>query len=288
MDLSIYGSTGIIGSYFRELFPSLVVPRVLLRPGSKRVLYLISTTDNASFKEDPLIDVNTNLVELMRRLNACREAGVKEFNFVSSWFVYGPTHQRPHEFVDCKPRGFYSITKYTAEQLVKEYCTEFGINYRILRLGNVYGGPDDGTTKRNALHFLINKIKNKESVKVMNYMTRDFIHILDTCRAIALVCSLGEVNTIYNIGTGKATELFEAVEYANDLLGSPATIYRFDPPNVYNQAIRFSLDCGLLNDLGFEPIFNIYQGLEDLCLHQKFCTPDRTLMEKKLRQQSKR
>lgn len=287
MDLSLYGSTGIIGSYFQELFPSLSVPRDLLTPGSKRVLYLISTTDNETFKEDPLIDVNTNLVELMRRLDACRKAGVKEFNFVSSWFVYGPTHRRPHEFVDCKPHGFYSITKYTAEQLVKEYCTEFKIDYRILRLGNVYGGPDPGTSKRNALHFLINRLKKKESIRVMNYVTRDFIHILDTCRALALVCSLGELNTIYNIGTGKATELLKAVEYANELLGNPADIYRFDPPHVYNQAIRFSLDCGSLNNLGFEPIFDIYQGLEDLCLNRKFCTPDRTLMAKKLKQRSK-
>ena len=288
MDLSLYGGTGIIGSYFRELFPSLLIPREQLHPESKRVLYLISTTDNATFKEDPLVDINTNLVELMRRLNACREAGIKEFNFVSSWFVYGPDHRRPHEYTDCKPRGFYSITKYTAEQLVKEYCEEFGINYRILRLGNVYGGPDPGTPKRNALHFLINRLKKKESVRIANYITRDFIHILDVCRALALVCSLGELDSIYNIGTGKSTELFKAVDYANELLGHPAEIFRVDPPNSYNQAICFSLDCGLLNNLGFEPIFNIYEGLEDLCLHRKFCTPDRTLMAKKLKQQLKR
>lgn len=287
MDLSLYGGTGIIGSYFHGLFPSLVIPRDQLHPESKRVLYLISTTDNSSFKEDPLVDVNTNLVELMRRLDACRQAGVKEFNFVSSWFVYGPSYRQPHEHVDCKPRGFYSITKHTAEQLVKEYCEEFDISYRILRLGNVYGGSDPGTPKRNALHYLISRLKKKESVRVSNYITRDFIHILDVCRAMALVGGLGELNSVYNIGTGKATELFTAVNHANELLGNPATIFRVNPPNNYNQAIRFSLDCGLLNNLGFEPIFNVNQGLEDLCLHQKFCTPDRTLMEKKLKQQSK-
>lgn len=286
MDLSIYGGTGIIGSYFQGLFPSLLVPRDQLAPGTKRVLYLISTTDNESFKEDPLIDVNTNLVELMRRLDACRKEGVEEFNFVSSWFVYGPTYRQPHEYVDCKPRGFYSITKYTAEQLVKEYCTEFKINYRILRLGNVYGGPDPGTHKRNALHFLINRLKKKESVRVMNYLTRDFIHILDACRAIHFTCYTGQPNSIYNIGTGKTTELSKAIEYANELLGNPSKIYRFSPSHTYNQAIRFSLDCGLLNNLGFTPIFDIYQGLEDLCLHRKFCTPDPILMEQKLKQLS--
>lgn len=285
MDLSIYGGTGIIGSYFQGLFPSLLIPRDQLTPGTKRVLYLISTTDNETFKEDPLIDVNTNLVELMRRLDACRKEGVEEFNFVSSWFVYGPTYRQPHEYVDCKPRGFYSITKYTAEQLVKEYCTEFKINYRILRLGNVYGSSDPGTHKRNALHFLINRLKKKESVRVMNYLTRDFIHILDVCRAMHLTCYAGQLNSIYNIGTGKTTELSKAIEYANELLGNPSKIYRFSPSSTYNQAIRFSLDCGLLNNLGFTPIFDIYQGLEDLCLHQKFCTPDPILMEKKLKQQ---
>lgn len=287
MDLSLYGSTGILGTYYKGLYSVHAIPREQLEPETDEVLYLISTTDNTTFKEDPLIDIDTNLTQLMRRLEQCKCQEIKTFNFISSWFVYGPSHMQPHEGSKCYPNGFYSITKYTAERLVQEYCQEFNINYRILRLGNVYGGPDSGSLKRNALHFMMNLLRKHQPIRVHNAVSRDFIHILDACRAIDLVCREGALNQIYNIGTGRTTEFVTALTYCKEILKSQGFIFRVDPPETYNQAIRFSLDCSLLNGLGFSPIFSIEEGLKDLCLSRKFCTPDRTLMEKKLKQLSK-
>jgi nucleoside-diphosphate-sugar epimerase len=286
MDLSLYGATGIIGTYYKNLFPIHEIHKESLLPLTEEVLYLISTTDNSTFKDNPHLDINTNLVELIKRLDVCRRAGVKTFNFVSSWFVYGPDHEHPNEDVICNPNGFYSITKHTAEKLLVEYCTAFGINYRILRLGNVYGGPDQGTTKRNALHFLIEQLRQHKDVTIYLNLSRDFIHILDTCRAIEFICRQGELNTIYNIGTGQSKTLGYCLDKAKLLLRSKACVFRSNVPSNYNQAVRFTLDCTKLQTLGFKPLISLEEGLTDLCLHQKLCTPDRTLMEEKLRQLS--
>ena len=45
------------------------------------------------------------------------------FNFISSWFVYGKNNEIPfrEDYSQCNPTGFYSITKYCAEQLFKLY-----------------------------------------------------------------------------------------------------------------------------------------------------------------------
>lgn len=286
MDLSLYGSTGILGSYFNVLFPSVCIPREQLEPNTENVLYLISTTDNVTFKENPYIDIDTNLVQLMRRLEACRKANVDVFNFVSSWFVYGPNHSYPDETAICNPNGFYSTTKHAAEKLVKEYCQAFGIGYRILRLGNVYGGPDTGSNKRNALHHLVNKLKNNEDIEVYINLSRDFIHILDACRALNFLCNDGDINTVYNVGTGLSTRLGTALDQAKRLLYSRAYVLRKDVPVEYDQAVRFALNCGKLKSHGFTPLISFEEGLYDLCLNQKFCTPDRTLMEQRLKQQS--
>jgi dTDP-glucose 4,6-dehydratase len=286
MDLSLYGSTGIIGNYFKGLFSCSSIPRDQLEPDTESVLYLISTTDNQTFREDCHIDIDTNLVQLMRRLEACRKAQVDTFNFVSSWFVYGPDHAYPDENAVCNPNGFYSITKYAAEKLVKEYCSTFGIPYRILRLGNVYGGPDDGSPKRNALHYLVNRLKNNQDINVHINVSRDFIHILDTCRALAFLCEHGDTNTIYNVSTGISTRLGDALDEAKRLVRSSAYVLRGNVPGNYNQAVRFGLNCGKLASHGFKPLISFEEGLRDLCLNQKFCTPDRTLMEQKLMQQS--
>jgi dTDP-glucose 4,6-dehydratase len=282
MDLSVYGSTGIIGTYYKNLFPIHEIHRESLWPLTRDVLYFISTTDNSTFKHNPHLDINTNLVELIKRLDVCRKAGVKTFNFVSSWFVYGPDHEHPNEDVMCNPNGFYSITKHTAEKLLVEYCTAFSINYRILRLGNVYGGPDRGTTKRNALHFLIEQLKQNKDVTVYLNLSRDFIHILDVCRAIEFICVHGKLNTIYNLGTGHATTLGHCLDKAKTFLKSDACVLRTEVPQDYSQAVRFSLDCTRLQSLGFKPLISLEEGLIDLCLHQKLCTPDHTLMAEKL------
>ena len=285
MDLSLYGGTGIIGSYYRSLFPVRCIPRDQYHPETKDVLYLISTTDNATYKENPHVDVDTNLVQLLKRLEACRHASIDTFNFVSSWFVYGPAQSFPDESAICNPNGFYSITKYAAEKLVKEYCTTFGINYRILRLGNVYGGPDGGSNKRNALHYLINQLRNHHDITVHINISRDFIHILDVCRALNFLCQNGNNHEIYNVGTEISTRLGDALDTAQSLLRSKGYVLRSNVPADYNQAVRFSLDCGKLKSHGFQPLISFEEGLRDLCLHQKFCTPDPTLMELKLKQQ---
>jgi dTDP-glucose 4,6-dehydratase len=286
MDLSIYGATGIIGTYFNGLFPSFLVPREQLEPETENVLYLISTTDNSTFIENPHIDINTNLVELMRRLEACRNSNVETFNFVSSWFVYGPNHVYPDEQVVCDPNGFYSITKYAAEKLVKEYCQAFGINYRIFRLGNVYGGPDTGNQKRNALHYLINNLREGKDINVHTNVSRDFIHIMDTCRAMEFLCEHGYTNCIYNIGTGLSTKLTKALDKAKKIGIFYGQIHPHSVPQNYNQAVSFGLNCGKLASHGFKPLISFEEGLHDLCLNQKFCTPDPTLMAQKLKQQS--
>jgi nucleoside-diphosphate-sugar epimerase len=286
MDLSLYGATGIIGTYYRGLFPSKTIDKNQLDPESNEVLYLISTTSNQNIKTDPFLDIDTNLIVLAQRLKACKEAGVTVFNFVSSWFVYGPHHRYPNENSLCDPNGLYSATKHCAEKFIREYCNEFGIKWRILRLGNVYGGPDKGSLKRNSLHFLIEKLKKDEDITIYSGLSRDFIHILDVCRGINFVLKKGNYNEIYNIGTGVGTELHKCIQTAKYFLQSDSKISTVKIPLDYPQAKKISLDCRKIESLRFKPLINITEGIEDLCLSRRLCTPDRTLMEKKLKQPS--
>lgn len=284
MDLSIYGGTGLIGSYFNGLYGGNVIPRNQLKPKNNRVLYLISTTDNQNIYLDPTIDVKTNLLELTKRLDACRKTGVHEINFVSSWFVYGKDYDECKETDHCKPKGFYPITKLAAENLVIEYCNTFGMLWRILRLGNVYGGPDKGSNKRNSLHKFINDIKQHKDIEVFQGVSRDYIHMFDVCRAINLVVNAGDINMIYNIGTGRKKSLISLLSKAKWYLKSPSQITCIDTPITYNQAVSTYLNTDRLNKLGFIPLISVDEGIQDLCHDQKFCTPGRILTEPKFKQ----
>ena len=138
-------------------------------PKSKDVLYFISTVDNYNIFSDPFLDVETNLNVLIKTLEACREySNETTFNFISSWFVYGKTDSLPaSEDSYCNPKGFYSITKRAAEQLIISYCETYNIKYRILRLCNVCGETDlKVSKKKNALQHLINEVINDRDVNL--------------------------------------------------------------------------------------------------------------------------
>ena len=270
MGFSIYGGTGNIGSYFIGLYGGRPLQRRQLAPMDEEVLYLISTTSNSY--TDPLLHTDTNIDALMKRLVACQEAGVKTFNFVSSWFVYGLHQGLMKEEDPCMPKGLYSITKRCAEQLVIDYCSHHGIAWRILRLGNVYGGLDISNGQRNALHYIIQELKASRPVEGVGGMRRDYIHIYDTCRAIQHVCKEGERNCIYNIGSGRSTFLSHCISYCKEMLQSKS-IVSYRTLRNDEQSLVMALDCTKLFNTGFSPLISLEEGLADLCTNQKFSTP---------------
>lgn len=277
--LSIYGGTGIIGSYYIGLHGGQLIPRNQLEPLSDNVLYLISTTSNNYF--NPLIHTDTNIDCLMKRMIACHQVGIKTFNFISSWFVYGPSDGKMKENNNCNPKGLYSITKHCAEQLVIDFCSYHGIQWKILRLANIYGGPDKSSGQRNALHYMIQELKANRSVQGTWGLSRDFLHIYDTCRAIELICNNGKNNSIYNIGSGYSTLQSDCLEFCKKVLGSTSDI-SFRSHGANEQSLVMSLDCNRIQSLGFRPLISMEEGLFDLCTNQKFSTPAHFSMEKKL------
>jgi len=270
MAFSIYGGTGIIGSYYIGLYGGRPLPRDQWVPMEKEVLYLISTTSNSY--DQGLVHTRTNIDALMKRLIACKEAGVEVFNFVSSWFVYGNKEGIMKEDDACAPHGLYSITKYCAEQLVIDYCSHFGIKWRIFRLGNVYGGSDVSSGQRNVLHYLVQQLQHDRPVSAVEGLSRDYIHIYDACRGIHLLSKHAPENQIYNIGSGHSTLLSSCINKCKEILKSNSDVV-FREPLPGEQSLKMTLDCDKLFDAGFSPVISLDEGLYDLCTSRKFSTP---------------
>ena len=150
--ISVFGGTGFIGGTFCKLYPEdvILVPRNSKDPESNEVLYFISTTTNQSVFSNLHIDIDTNLSLFVDILDKCKDKNIT-FNFISSGFVYGNDVINAKESDCCNPTGFYTITKRCAEQLLISFCETFGIKYRILRIGNVYGLDKTISSGKNAL-----------------------------------------------------------------------------------------------------------------------------------------
>lgn len=257
---------GFIGSWYSELYPCIVNDRNDLVPKHNDVLYMISTVDNYNVETNPYIDIDTNLITLVRTLENwryCCRGGT--FNFVSSWFVYGNTELPATETSACNPRGFYSITKLAAEQLLISYCETYNLKYRILRLANVLGPGDKKVgKKKNVTTYIIDKMKQNKPIDIHNNGTfcREYIHVKDACSAIYTVLSKGNINTIYNIGNQDPIEFIDIVHMVQSF-GSTSEI-NFVNFESKNNIPRFSMNCTKLFELGYAPKYSAYDIVKEI------------------------
>ncbi len=269
-DISVFGGTGFIGSRFCALTrrKPLLITRESRTPKTPESVYFISTTHNYHVFDDIHIDVETNLTLLLDTLKNLKSGSV--FNFISSWFVYGETTLPASETSECHPKGFYSITKRAAEQLLISYCETFHIDYRILRLCNVYGPGDQGVGKqKNALQHIINQLKANQPVQLYHdgHFYRDYLYVDDVARAIDLCITKAPINAITNIGSGEKVEFRDIILMAKDMLHSTSPISTMEPPEFHKtvQVKDFYMSIEPLKALGFTPQVTLREGIGILC-----------------------
>ena len=269
--ISLYGSSGFIGKNFTRMYDNCVsIERNSRKPLTNEILYFISTVDNYNVHDNITLDVETNLKVLCEVLDYCRSEDIT-FNFISSWFVYGKISNLPvkEDFV-CNPTGFYSITKYCAEQLIKSFAETYGMKYRILRLCNVVGKGDEKVSKKkNAITWMINELKLNNDVCLYDdgRHCRDVMHVTDVCRAIKLVIDKGEVNQTYNIGSGNPTTIRKIILLSKKYLQSQSEVHNIIPPDFHTnvQIKNFWMNTEKLQSLGFTPEVSLDDIIKDLC-----------------------
>jgi nucleoside-diphosphate-sugar epimerase len=257
MALTIFGGKGFIGGHYVDAYYHHAIGNIAsvnarsdYKPHSADVLYFISTTDNQNVYKNPLLDINTNLVTLVKVLENWRlreDAADGVFNFISSWFV------------NSEVKGFYTSTKRCAEELLEAYCKAFGLRYRIVRLPNVVG-PRDRTVseKKNALQYVISQIANDKEV-VLRPVLREYMHVEDCVRAIDTVLCKGGTNTVYNLGTGELINFEDAASYCAKALKSKSTIVRMAGGDNAKPT-----DIKELLSLGYVPKYTTKTMLDDL------------------------
>ena len=273
--ISVYGGTGFIGSAFQKVFCDevILIPREERKPQTNNIVYFLSTTSNYNIFDDPHIDINTNLNILMEVLEHCKNTDVT-FNYISTGFVYGSDILNAKETDHCDPKGFYSITKRTAEQLLVSFCETFNIKYRIIRSSSVYGSDKTQTSKKNVLGHMVNLLRQNQDITLYDNgeYYRDYMHVEDASRAIKHIMDNGNLNEIYNIGAGFPELYREIILMTRSMLGSKSNIISIETPEFYKrvQAKNFTLNLDKLKSLGFEISIPLIDGLDDLCFPEVY------------------
>lgn len=268
--ISVYGGTGFVGSVFSRLYADevIVIPREERKPQSENIVYFLSTTSNYNVFDDLHLDINTNLNVLMDVLEHCKNTNTV-FNYISTGFVYGNDILDSKETDLCDPKGFYSITKRAAEQLLISFCETFDVKYRIIRSASIYGHDKTQSSTKNVLGHMVNLLKEDQDISLYDggKYYRDYMHVEDVSRAIKTVIEKGELNSIYNIGAGQPRLYKDIILLAKQMLNSKSNIMSVETPDFYRrvQAKNFTLNVNKLHLLGFRVSIPLEDGLNYLC-----------------------
>lgn len=273
MNLSVYGASGFVGSQFvrDSKFKIESLSRENLNPSFSEVIYFVGTTDNYNVLENPKLDIQVNLEFMIDQLETLRKKfGKFRFNYISSWFVYGDAQVPPFkETGPCEPKGFYSISKYAAELFLKSYCATYGIEFRIIRLSNIFGPKDGGISKKkNALQYLVNEIKKGNPVMLYEggHFMRDYLDVRDAAGALYVILEKAPYNLIINVGSGAPVRFLDLIERAREVFESSSELITIATPDFHRVVqVRDSwLDTSMLKTLGFSVRYPIMGEISNL------------------------
>jgi UDP-glucose 4-epimerase len=207
--------------------------------GCEVVFHLISTTLPATSNENPLYDVETNLVPTIRLLDVARTAGTKKIVFASSGgTIYGVPQTVPvREDHPTDPLCSYAISKLAVEKFLHLYAHLHGLDYTVLRIANPYGEGQSPYGKQGAIAVFTYKALRREPIQIWGdgEVVRDYLYAGDVAEALLKAALYTGPHHVFNIGAGHGHSLNDLLERIEALLGrrvdrTYVAARRFDTP----------------------------------------------------------
>ena len=210
------------------------------------------------------IFVETNVLGTQTLLDQALAQELEKFVHVSTDEVYGSIDSGSwNEDEPLLPNSPYSASKAASDLLVRSYHITHGLNTSITRCSNNYGTHH---FPEKVIPLFVTNLLDGEKVPLYGdgKNIRDWLHVDDHCRGIALVLSAGRAGEIYNIGGG--TELSN-LELTNLLLTSTGRdgsyVERVADRKGHDRRYSVSINK-IRSELGYSPQVPFDQGLADV------------------------
>jgi len=202
----------------------------------------------------------TDVVGTANLLEAAKNGKVPRFLQVSTDEVYGSVeHGSSLEDDPLDPRSPYSASKAGGDLLVRSYWSTYRYPVVITRGSNTYG-PNQYPEKFIPL-FVTNALEDQPMPLYGDGKNRrDWLYVVDHCRAIVSVLEHGEPGLVYNVGGGNERENIAIAQAILAHLGKPSSLVRYvqDRPG---HDRRYAVECGRLRALGWTPTMPFEEGL---------------------------
>ena len=234
--------------------------------GHDAVVHFAAESHNSLAVLDPVRFFRTNVLGTQTVLEAARRAEVSRFVHISTCEVYGDlpldSDESFSEDSPYRPRTPYNASKAGADHAVRAYHETYGLPVTISNCCNNYG-PYQFPEKVVAL-FTTNALDNRPlPLYASTEHKREWLHVLDHCRAVEAVLQRGKVGETYNVGSGVERSIVEIADGVLGVLGKPASLKTIVPDRPGHDR-RYLLDSAKIErELGWRPTIPFEEGLAD-------------------------
>ena len=212
----------------------------------------------------PQVFLETNVIGTGVLLDACLRYGIQRFHHVSTDEVYGTlplqggspfTEQSP-----LMPSSPYAASKASSDLLVMSYYKTYGLPVTISRCSNNYGTHQ---YPEKLIPLMIQKALLDKPLPVYGngLNIRDWIHVVDHCRAIDTILQQGLVGEVYNIGGGDEIANIDLVKQILDIVEKPYELITYVKDRLGHD-LRYAVDSSKVQRLGWRPERTMEDTLE--------------------------
>lgn len=221
-----------------------------------------SHVDRSILNATPFIHSNIDGVATL--LAIAKKYQLTKFVQVSTDEVYGstPLHTKFDEQAPLNPSSPYAASKAAADLLTLSYFKTFGLKACVTRSANNYG-PYQFPEKLVPLMVTAALNGRKLPVYGTGKNSRDWLNVLDNCRAIDLVLRSGHPGQIYNIAAHNYRTNLQIVDRIKKQLkaAQPQIAFVKDRPG---NDVRYVIDDSKIrHELGWRPEFDFETGMGD-------------------------
>ena len=236
--------------------------------GTEVVFHLVSTTLPKNSNDNPLYDIESNVLGSLRLIALCREHGVRKLVFVSSGgTVYGVPKSVPvAEQHPTEPICSYGIHKLAVEKYLYLAHRLHGLDYCILRPANLYGPRQRLDIAQGAVAVFLDRALRARPIQIWGdgSVVRDYVYVGDAVDAILKAARFEGEARVFNIGSGVGVSLKELVAEIEKLLGRAVEV-QYTEARALDVPVNV-LDCTLARrHLGWSAATPLSEGLRKTC-----------------------
>jgi UDP-glucose 4-epimerase len=159
--------------------------------------------------DDPAHDASVNILGLINLLQNATHHGVRKVIFSSSGATYGTVEKMPvDENTSRSPESPYGTTKMASEYYLRFWQNVHGLDFTILRYGNVFGPRQDPLGEAGVIAIFARQILLHEPVRIDwdGEQQKDYVYVGDVARANIMSLTAGD-GEVYCIARGEGTSV---------------------------------------------------------------------------------